>query len=387
MKSAIYIYISLIFFVYIIACSMVYMMLRSYKEKLFNKRIERLKKTFGIEVLDELNRLKKHEDLDYSKINYFEKKIKRKIYEEVFNRVIIEFNEKKQNTSIVKEFIKNFEGYIRNLIKRYNKSNSNIKKIYIIYILSEYKLNRKYIGEFLIKALDTNDLYLRAMIYKALSNIGDIDTFIEALNYMSMNNQYLNEKIFTDNIDNFNGDKEKLNKSLINNISSFNYKIQLVIISHFRNVCENSVKEELFEILWKSQCHKEVKASIIKYFGKVKYNLAKDKLIEFLKNDEWEIKALSAKALGIYEYKDVLEALMESIEDSNWYIRLNSAMSIINFSENQDTIKNILNGKDRYARDIIIYSLFNRNVISYEQYEAERIGEKSIAQLEEVVLC
>ncbi len=386
MKSAIYIYISLIFFVYIIVCSMVYMMLRSYKEKLFNKRIERLKKTFGIEVLDELNRLKKHGDLDYSKISYFESKIKRKIYEEVFNRIIIEFNEKEQNPLIIKDFIKNFERYIKNLIKRYNRSNSNMKKIYIVYILSQYKLDRKYIGEFLIKALDTNDLYLRAMIYKSLSNIGNINNFIEALNYMSINNQYLNEKIFTDNIDNFNGDKEKLNKSLINNINSFNYKIQIVIITHFRNVCENSVKEELFEILWKNKCNKEVKASIIKYFGKVKYDLAKDKLMEFLKNDEWEIKALSAKALGIYESEDVLEALMESIEDSNWYIRLNSAMSIINFSENQDTIKNVLNGKDRYARDIMIYSLFNRNIISYEQYEGEKIGEKSIEELEEV-LC
>ncbi|MDO7204914.1 hypothetical protein Q5M85_12960 [Paraclostridium bifermentans] len=47
--------------------------------------------------------------------------------------------------------------------------------------------------------------------------------------------KYINNKVFTDIINQFGGDKSELDKYLINDFKEFNESLQKVIVEHFKN--------------------------------------------------------------------------------------------------------------------------------------------------------
>ena len=261
-----------------------------------------------------------------------------------------------------------------------NKKKDETIKVYCEVILVEFKLSNYEINSFLMESLNTNSLYLRVASLEAISKIGNLNKFIEAIKYISDNNYYINNKIFIDILKEFGGDKYLLNKELIDNFNIFNNDLKKSIVDHFKNNKVEFVKEKLLEILKDENSEKEIRISAIKYFSIINSKYAQEIIIDILKRGEWEYRAVSAATLSSYKNEESINSLLESITDKNWYVRYNSAISLLHL--NQDIINLVFLKGDKYSRDIIFYAMFMEGRISYEEYLEKSIYLDKIKYLE-----
>lgn len=368
MKAITNIYIILSFFIYIISCSIIYMIVRGMINQHFNKKVEKTKKQIKGEILKQLNCIKSDEAISKMDIASIREKLKQKHYIRAFNAILKEFNKDKNNHKYIKIYMENFEDIITINVKKYRKKD-NILKTYLATLLGEYRISNYEISEFLLECINTKSIYLRISALESIARIGNISTFKRAIEYISKENKYINNKVFTDILNQFGGDKYYLDKYLINNLKNFSENIQKVVIEHFKNNKTDFVKEDLLNYL-NDNMNKEVSISIIKYFSVKKYEKSKEKIIELLNNKDWEFRAVCATALKNYKCKESKNALTKSIKDKNWYVRYNSAITILEFLDD-DLINSILYENDKYAKDILFYAMFINDKISYDDYLEE----------------
>lgn len=366
MQEVIRIYTMLSFFIYIILCSVIYMIGREIIGKRNDKKKENLRNTFEKKVLNHIKIVKTEKILSRIDIDYIKESIKNQNYFEVFNDTIIQLNKKEENQKYVKKYISYFEKDILKIVKKYRKKD-DIRKNYIVIILGEYRLNNYKLNEFLFECLNTTSMYLRIESLRAISKIGNTTNFIKALEFISEEEKYINDKIMVDVLDNFGGNCELLNKELLLKFNIFGENMQKDIIEHLKNKKVEFAKDKMIDILQNENMNKEVRISAIKYFSNISYKKAKDEIKNLLSHKEWEYRAISAYTLAKYKEKDVIEVLLSSITDYNWHVRFNSAKSLLSFNEDH-IIERVLAKHDKYSRDILLYAMFTQEKISYDEY-------------------
>lgn len=379
MQSIANIYIILSFFIYIILFVVIYMIILDIIHVISNKRVKKLDNTFKKEVLRQLNCIKEDKEILKLHIEYVAQSLKKRHYLQSFINAITEFNKNEENHKFTRIYISNYEIFVENFLKKNKKKDETIK-VYCAVILGEFKLSNYEINSFLMESLNTNSLYLRVASLEAISKIGNLNKFIEAIKYISDNNYYINNKIFIDILKEFGGDKYLLNKELIDNFNIFNNDLKKSIVDHFKNNKVEFVKEKLLEILKDENSEKEIRISAIKYFSIINSKYAQEIIIDILKRGEWEYRAVSAATLSSYKNEESINSLLESITDKNWYVRYNSAISLLHL--NQDIINLVFLKGDKYSRDIIFYAMFMEDRISYEEYLEKSIYLDKIKYLE-----
>lgn len=374
MGFIIYVFDSVKFFVYIILCATLYMLIDNIIFKIRKKQKDKIKEKFKKRVLLSLNSISESKNI-YDEILYIKSKIKIKKYEDVFNDTIIEFNNKYGYNLEVKRYMEYFDDYIRKLIKKYKYTNE-MKKAYIIFLLGEYRQDKDYINDFIKKAVNTKSIYLRFNVLDSISKIGNCKVFIEILKAISDTESNINKKIFVDVIGNFKGNMELLNEQLLFNFDSFSVEIKIIITNHYSNNNFKLVSNKFLKILNDRYENRELKINILNYFEKVKFEDAKETLILNLNSNEWEFRALAAKALKNYKDKTVLNELLNSITDANWYVRFNSANSLLNFNNEADLVQAVNRKCDKYASEILLYAINIKNEdalleVASTKYEGE----------------
>lgn len=369
------IYIILSFFMYIISCSIIFMIVKDIVKSRTNKKIEKIRPLFEKDILKQLEYVKNNKEISKIDIEYMREKLEKKVYIKIFNDTLKAFNKEVNNQKYTKLYMKNFEDIIIMYIRKYKRKDS-ILKTYMSTLLGEYRVSSYEISEFLLNCIDTKSIYLKVAALEAISKIGNIKTFEMAVESISKDDKYINNKIFTDIINQFGGNKFLLDKFLIENLRSLGENTQKVVIEHFKNNKTEFVKDELLKYL-NENINKEASISIIKYFSKIKYERAKKKIIEFSHNKDWEYRAVCATALENYNCYESKMELLNSISDANWYVRYNSATSILSF-EDYELIEAVLTKNDKYSKDILFYAMFKNNKISYEDY-LEKSGKIEVA--------
>lgn len=367
MEGIIYIYVSLGFFAYLILCSILYISINGYINKKYDKKVEKLKDTFGKEVLEILICIKEKGSVEKETIEYLRRKINNKVYEQVFDETIIEFNQSDENYKVTTQLMENLSSYISKLIKDFSKE-SKFKKINTVYMIGQYGVDEEYINEFLLQRLDSESLDMKFNALTSLALIGDVQCFVKGLRDVSTSGMYLNEKIFVDILDQFNGDKDGFNSTLLLNLDKISMEFRCIVINHLKNYKVYYASKILLDKLITEETNKEEKASIIKFFEYVKYPKAENILINIAGDEVWELKALAAKALGNYYSNNSVETLLDTIVDKNWYVRFNSAMSLLSYDSVKDIIIRVLEKNDRYSTDIMFYAMFTKKIISYDSY-------------------
>ena len=303
-----------------------------------------------IRKLNDFSIVKKQKKLQLLINNYNEKKLKRKLrhisYLITFSNCEIDNKEK-------------LTPLFNKLTDIYNKKNI-IEKTYFVYVLSKFSLaykNDNKIINFLINNSFSNSLYLSENCLKALYELDNpkyiVKTFLK-MNYENCNHHY---KLLSDGLLNFKGDKKELSYMFLDNYNKFNNNFRLAIINYFIRI-DIDLSKEMYKILLE-ETNKEVKISLLRYFGKHKYDKAKDKLIEFL-NDDYEYAIVSIQSLQNYDGLDVVESLKKSLTSSNWYVRNRAARGLIN-RLSKDEINKLLKIDDKYAIDALNYQIEMRN--------------------------
>lgn len=243
------------------------------------------------------------------------------------------------------------------------------RKSYILHLLGKFHMNSKDVIDFSLEALNDESLYTRTNALRVASNSKNLSFFLDSLKIINDSDYYFNKKIIIDSVDNYNGDSNELNNELLKQIHSFNDEFQSIFIEHFTN--DRFSNEDAIEVM-KSFVESDKKECIIaatKYFGKVHDVNASKSILKNMEKDDGEIKAISARVLSQYESEETYKKLMEGLSDKNWFIRFNCAFSILNFDNAGKSIQEINDGKDAYAKEILLYAMFSKGMIDFEEYE------------------
>lgn len=217
----------------------------------------------------------------------------------------------------------------------------------------------KYKIESYCNYIKKENLYCRVNAFSALYAFGHPLYIAKAVHIQDEREEFLNEKILKEGLMSFDGDHSMLMSSLWDEMGGFSDRTQLAVINYIR-FQSGSYGAEMLQIASDNLRGKEVRLAAMRYFGKYYYYPAQAFLLELLDNctqEDWEYAVVSASALGNYHDPKSTEALKRALYSSNWYIRRNAAESLIAHHPPFKELTDIINGPDRYAREILMYQL------------------------------
>lgn len=336
-----------------------------------NHRLKKRSKKFEKSVLEQIERIKDGKEVRPKHFSYLENKLSHVHKLMAFDRALESVLQNDEPAAA--EYMCLLQPVMLYLAEVYQKR-ENLQSAYFAYFIEKHNL-KKYMNmdetqKVMIKYMKKDSLYCRINTLQALYTFGNEESIIEAISILDISDCFMHEKILTDGLLSYTGDHDILIHKLWGRIDDFSERVQLSILNYIRfksgNYCE-----EMFCIMKDETKDKEIRFSAIRYFGKYIYGPAKKLLISFLldKNPaNWEYAAISATSLAKYEGEDVLNVLMEAMHSSNWYVRYNASVSLENHNLNYRDLIEVVGGKDRYAREMIMYRLDSRRI---EQEEGE----------------
>lgn len=362
MRSINYILFFLSIFVYIIFIAFIYMNLEKKRKFTKDNKVKNFEKENLFYIKNLILKVKNGEELSSKEIYYVKKLMKNKLGRQAFDNIIFNLNKEDFEFYEVKKFISIFSNVLEYDIKKIRKKDI-VKKYEFIYYLGEYGVYSPKIVDFLIDSLKIKNIDLRISSLNSIAKIGNVESFIEALIFISKNNIYINKKVLVKIIDKFKDDI-KIIYGLLKILNDLNENIQCSIIDNFSKNNYYFLNSYLLNKL-KNEENKEVRIALLKYFRENYFEEFSKIIIKFLYSDFWEERAVCAKVASTY-YSEAMEGeLKKSISDSNWYVRLNSANSIVENTINFKIIEEILLGQDNYAKEILLYSLKAKDEKNY----------------------
>jgi hypothetical protein len=260
---------------------------------------------------------------------------------------------------LVQEYLLMSRQLFSNLAVKYMQKD-DMRKAYFAYLMSRYKvckdLEQDVIINTMLQLTVTKSAYCRENGLKALYSFGNEKNVLSAIILINEKGIFHHEKLLADGLLSFEGDKARLCALLWKHFNEFNSDIQVAIVKYMTAVSDQ-YKAEFYSLLIKKETNKEVKVSIIRYFGKYGYDPVQNFLCNALTEDsnDWEIIAISASVIRAFPTNESVEALKIAMHHSNWFIRYNAAESLNALRKNYNELASIYNGTDRFARDMLLY--------------------------------
>ncbi|MEG0641706.1 MAG: HEAT repeat domain-containing protein [Clostridium sp.] len=366
MKGSTFIIVTIILFSYIVIAIMIYVGIARLKENLDSRKLKEIEEGFGKLILKHLDNVSEGEDIPTNEVQVVGQCIDGAMYLKVFSEVCIEYS-KNNGTEVVKRYILNFEKKLYKLFFKVDRK-SIMKFSYYIYLIGEFRMENNMIIKKLLDNLNSESIYIRVNSLKALSKIGNINGFIDALRIISLRGLYFNEKVIIDSIDSFEGNKDELDSIILSEINNYTDDMTNIVINHFSNNKYKKCSNTLLKMINNKKTSKEVIIRIVRYFEEVYNSDAQDSLINLLDSSYWETRAVTSRAMIKYDVNKAEEKLKNLVSDRNYHVRYNAAMTLISRGKGDRVVNEIINGEDKYARDIMVYAMFNNNLINYDEY-------------------
>jgi len=175
------------------------------------------------------------------------------------------------------EFSENYSNYIekrditfKKLADRYSRK-SNIERTYFTNFIYNFPqvANGMY-GQLLmgklISYIDKSTVHCRTAVLRALCNIGNAESVVNALLAINDRSLFVHSQILTNALSNFRGDKEILMGHLWSESQHWNENI-LISIIQFITRFSNSYNIKFLPILRDSSINSEVRIATIRYYG------------------------------------------------------------------------------------------------------------------------
>ena len=322
-------------------------------------------------IREDFKRHMEYENLDNIELAEIERMksiVSDRIGLEAFYNCYKEYLEGSNDQDKVRDYagrIINYKILLQNRIVR-----DKYRRSYILYLLSEFRINIEEVGEFAIDSLGSDSVYTRNNALRVVQNSGNIELLLKAIELISSEEYYFNTRVLVDCIDNFNEEDELLDEALLKNIDRFNPRFQRLVIEHFSNNLNDSedVRLKVLDVFSSSK-DKSTLIMATRYFGRVIDERAKAYILENLTSPDWELRAMSAKILVKYKSQDTKAKLLESLKDPNYFVRYNSAFSYIDIEEEVKIYDELDNMTDVFAREITMYAMYARSMIDYKDYK------------------
>ena len=336
-----------------------------------DSRLKKRSKKFSKNVSHQIDRIKDGKEVQKKHYSYFEKKLSNVHNLMAFDRTLESILANDEPAITV--YMGLLQPVMLYLAELYQKRD-NLQSAYFAYFIGKHNfenyMNMDDIQSLMVEYMIKDSLYCRINTLQALYTFGDEESVAEAISILDRSDSFMHEKILTDGLLTYTGDHDKLIHNLWGRIESFSERVQLSILNYIR-FKSGDYCEKMLSIMQDESKDKEIRLSAIRYFEKYIYEPAKELLIAFASDKNpinWEYAAISTTSLAGYEGEDVLNVLMEAMHSSNWYVRYNASISLENHKLNYRDLIEVVGGKDRYAREMIMYRLDSRRI---EQEEKE----------------
>lgn len=300
--------------------------------------------------LDSYRRIKLEKIIKASNTKLLIRKLRSLNYLYVFNQMIDENNEE------IVSFLNKENAVIERRLTRVYMYKDNLSKAYFSYTLSKVKVS-SYGEEFLLKMMSSNSIYCIEDSLKALYHLKNPDLLVRAFKKLSRNKVHYSDKLITDGILGYDGDKAVLSQKLYENFSKFSTICKIGFINYFRYILFD-IGDEIIFSLKNESLEKELEIAMIRYFTKVKRNEAYELFIERLENNyynDFEYEVVMIQALGNYNCQKTIDVLTKKLSDFNYYIRYNSCLILDKLTDIRK-----LRTDDGFAKDMINYILDER---------------------------
>lgn len=352
-ETMIYAYLAICSSMIVFNCVCIFVFRR--RSAVLEKRSSRLEERIAMQI----RRIDAGEPVEESHRAYLRKKLARTnglmAFDETLDRMT------KQEPEAVRRYLAELTQVFTYLAME-NKYHSAMKMTYFAYVITKYRIIEgkpvNVILDIMMKLLREPSLYCRENALQAVYSAGDCGCVLRALQAVDENPHFHHAKLLTDGLLKFGGDRAQLTGALWKSFEEFSVRMQVVILDYIR-FSGGGMHEEVLQLLADQNRDNELRFSCIRYFGKYPYEPAFPLLIAFAGQEDsrWEYAAIAATALASYPCPRSIEVLKRDLNSSNWYIRFNAAKSLESFHLPYMDLSDVLDGKDRYAREILQYQL------------------------------
>lgn len=239
----------------------------------------------------------------------------------------------------------------------------DIQQAHFSYIVCKYKIVYKaptpIITDCMFQMILSENLYVRENALKVIYSMGDPDLVTDALFQVFQEGYFHHEKLLVEGLLSFSGDREELMRKLMKKRPECSLSLQLIILNFVR-FGSNQFADEMYEILKNEKENDELRFSALRYFGKYPDERAYPQICNFAemrKARRWEYGAISATVLASYPREHTIRILKQCLSDYNWFVRANAAESLEKFNLGYIELSDILDSRDRYAREILQYRM------------------------------
>lgn len=245
----------------------------------------------------------------------------------------------------------------------YYQKCDTVKSAYFCYVLSRYMTRRQMpidsMQDILLGYLGKENLYCSVNVLKALCAFGSVEYLMKALTMQDRSKVFIHDKILTETLLCFSGDHDSLITCLWEAFDTFKPRTQHAILNYIR-FRSGRYCEQMFSVMMDRSLEKELRLAAIRYFGKYEYDEALEPLLTFAADKEpsnWEYATVSISSLTLYHEEKVTRALKQALHSSNWYVRQAAAASLEAQGADYTSMRDIIVGTDRYAREMLTYRL------------------------------
>lgn len=259
--------------------------------------------------------------------------------------------------------------YIENLrpvfsrVAQENHYRGPMQLAYFAYVVCKYRILSgnpiPSIVELMMQLLEEPSLYCRENALQVIYSTGDYDCVLRALRLVDDNAHFHHAKLLTDGLLTFTADHQRLAQMLWERFESFSVSMQVVILDYIR-FSGTRLNDALLQLLSDEERDDELRFACIRYFWRCPDSRAYPILLTFLEHPgerRWEYAAISATALASYPDERTILALKRAMNHSSWYIRFNASKTLESFHLSYQELGDVLDGNDRYAREILQYRM------------------------------
>lgn len=353
-----------------IAFNLVYALLIHYSEPRMEKRTALLQK----EINRHLDRIRQGEHLDPNCLRKMKRKLQHVRQLAACDQALYSMTADTGRAEgaaieapVLEEYLTQLEPVILDLAMVYRHRNT-MQSAFFCYFLSRHMNPRhmpvQTLQEVLLSYMQKNSLYCRVNVLQALCSFGSAGYIFAAVRMQDQDGILLHEKILTEVLLTYTGDHEQLIFLFLDKLQTFTPHTQVALLNYIRFCCGGCCRE-IYSLMEEEGLDKEVRLAAIRYFGRYEYAPALDVLLRIAETEDplqWEYVTVAMSALSRYHGPRVINALKRGLHSPNWYIRYSAAVSLEAQDVDYEDLFDVMAGKDRYAREMILYRLETRRL-------------------------
>lgn len=325
------------------------------------KRVRRSEKQdWTMEIEKQIKCLEKNASIEAAHIDKMKKNLKNP------GRLIAYCNAletlEKTYLTIIREYVGACYESIQYLALQYKQKDS-MYRAYFAYMIAKYQPESPYgftpLMEILITFLDNSTVYCRENVLNAFYSLGNCQAIENILQIFNDSQWFHHQKLLSDGLLTFRGDKEKLAAGLWGHLKDWDRNLMVSVVQFIAGFTD-AYQEKFLPVLVDETINIELRLAILRYYRRYAYPPVRPILLSYMKEEEVKnenLTIVTAAVLSKYPGHETVEALKKALSNRNWYVRYNAAASLVELGVPVKELESVLRGDDRYAREILVYMM------------------------------